>query len=244
MPRMKILSAAEQAAFDKPPLFDYKQRKHFFNFPNSLLERANRLRTPSSQIGFLLLCGYFKATKQFFFPQDFLPRDIEAIAKTLSLSPEKFSPDGYGTTTRIRHQNFILDFYGFTAFDASAEAVLKLEITTMARNYLKPKLIFNRCVDFLIQKKIQVPIFWIINELVRSGLQEHQKALVASMNTHLNERARALLDNLFTTPDEQNQYRLTLLKKLSQSTKPSKIKLNASFNALEMPAQSSLSLGM
>lgn len=221
---MKILSAAEQAAFDKPPLFDYKQRKHFFSFPNSLLEKANKLRTPSSQIGFLLLCGYFKATKQFFLPQDFLSRDIEAVANALGLPLEKFSPDDYGKTTRIRHQNLILGFYGFAAFDTKAESVLKLEIATMAGNYLKPKLIFNRCVDFLIQKKIQVPIFWIINELIRSGLQEHQKGLVALMNTHLSDQARTLLDGLFTTPDEQNQYRLTLLKKLSQSTKPSKIK--------------------
>jgi len=224
MPRMKILSATEQAAFDKPPLFDYKQRKHFFSFPNSLIEKANRLRTPSSQIGFLLLCGYFKATKQFFLPQDFLSRDIEAVANALALPLEKFSPDDYGKTTRIRHQNLILDFYGFTAFDTKAESVLKLEIATMAENYLKPKLIFNRCVDFMIQKKIQVPTFWVINELIRSGLQEHQKALVTLMNTHLNDQARTLLDHLFTTPDEQNQYRLTLLKKLSQSTKPSKIK--------------------
>ena len=224
MPRMKILSAAEQVAFDKPPPFDFQQRKHFFNFPNSLLERASRLRTPGSQIGFLLLCGYFKATKQFFLPHDFLQRDVEAVAKILGISPSDFSSDAYGKTTRIRHQNVILGFYGFTKFDAQAESALKLEIATMAGNYLKPKLIFNGCVDFLIQKKIQVPIFWIINELIRSGLQEHQKGLVALMNTHLNDQARTLLDDLFTTPDEQNQYRLTLLKKLSQSTKPSKIK--------------------
>ena len=33
-----------------------------------------------------------------------------------------------------------------------------------------------------------------------------------------------LMDSLFSTPDDQNRYRLTLLKKLSQSTKPTKIK--------------------
>lgn len=224
MPRMKILSAAEQAAFDHPPLFDYKQRKQFFNFPNSLLARANKLRTPSSQIGFLLLCGYFKATKRFFLPQDFLQRDIEAIANTLALCSEDFSCHDYGKTTRIRHQKFILNFYGFTAFDAQAESALKLEVATMARNYLKPKSIFNRCVDFLIQKKIQVPIFWILNELIRSGLQGHQTTLATLMDAHLSDQARVLLDDLFTIPDEYNPYRLTLLKKLSQSTKPSKIK--------------------
>ncbi len=53
MPRMRILTASEQEAFDKPPLFDYEQRKQFFSFPKSLLKTANALRTPGSQIGFL-----------------------------------------------------------------------------------------------------------------------------------------------------------------------------------------------
>ena len=224
MPRMKILSAAEQVAFDKPPLFDYKQRKHFFNFPGSLLEKAKKLRTPSSQIGFLLLCGYFKATKRFFLPQDFLQRDIKTVAQQLGIDRNTFNANDYTETTRLRHQRSILKFYGFIAFDAQAESALRTEIATMAGNYLKPKLIFYRCVDFLIQKKIQVPVFWVINELIRSGLQKHQKMLVTSMEAHLSNQVRQLLDDLFTTPGEQNQYRLTLLKKLSQSTKPSKIK--------------------
>lgn len=68
MPRMQILTTSEQTAFDKPPLFNAEQRKQFFSFPKSLLEIANTLRIPSSQIGFLLLCGYFRATKRFFLP--------------------------------------------------------------------------------------------------------------------------------------------------------------------------------
>ena len=224
MPRMRILTINEQEAFDMPPLFDHQQRKQFFSLPDTLLEVARTLRTPNSQMGFLLLCGYFKATKRFFMPQDFHERDIETISKALNFQSGQFRPDNYVKTTRQRHQKLILEYCGFTPFDTQSELSLKLEIATMARTYLKPKLIFDRCVDFLIQKKIQVPMAWVITELIRSGLQEHKSKLVTLIGTHLTNETRYLLDDLFTTQDDQNQYRLTLLKKLSQSTKPSRVK--------------------
>ncbi|MGB0848871.1 MAG: Tn3 family transposase [Thiolinea sp.] len=224
MPRMRILTASEQDAFDKPPLFNAEQRKQFFTFPKALLEIAYSLRTPNSQIGFLLLCGYFKATKRFFLPQDFHSRDVEAVSKVLDYPSNDFLPGSYVKTTRQRHQKLILAFYGFTSFDSQSEGMLTIEITTMAKTYLKPKLIFGRCVDFLIQKRIQIPSSRSLSDLIRAGLQTHKEALITSMNNHLNDQTRRLLEDLFTTPDDKNQYRLTLLKKLSQSTKPSKVK--------------------
>ena len=224
MPRMQILTPSEQTAFDKPPLFDAEQRKQFFSFPNTLLEIAATLRTPNGQIGFLLLCGYFKATKRFFLPPDFHQRDIEAVSKMLDYQDNNFLPGSYVKTTRQRHQKLILEFYGFTSFDAQSEAMLNVEITTMAKTYLKPKLIVDRCVDFLIQQRVQVPVSGVITEMIRSGLQSHKSNLVALIDSHLDSQTRCLLDDLFATSDDQNQYRLTLLKKLSQSTKPSRVK--------------------
>nr|WP_169314569.1 DUF4158 domain-containing protein [Thiothrix nivea] len=107
---MCILTASAQEAFDKPPLFDYRQRKQFFSFPGALLEVARTLRTPSSQIGFLLLCGYFKATKRFFLPQDFVQRDVDAVARQLGLDGGAFNSSDYTETTRLRHQRTILEF--------------------------------------------------------------------------------------------------------------------------------------
>ena len=43
------------------------------------------------------------------------------------------------------------------------------------------------------------------------------------MDANLTDDARALLDSLFTAPEDQNRYRLTLLKKIPQSTRPSKV---------------------
>ena len=92
----------------------------------------------------------------------------------------------------------------------------------MARTHLKPRLMFDRCVDFLVQKRFQVPRSGTLVELIRSGLHERKSELVALMDAHLTDDARALLDSLFTAPEDRNRYRLTLLKKTPQSTRPSK----------------------
>ena len=224
MPRMRILSASEQEAFDSPPLFNHEQRKQYFAFPNVLLDTAKTLRTPTSQVGFLLLCGYFKATKRFFLPQDFGQRDIEAVARELDLEGTAFNPNEYTETTRLRQQKAILEFYGFQAFDSRSEALLGVEISAMARLHLQPRLIFDRCTDFLLQKRIQVPKAGTLAELIRLGLNQRKTELVRLMEAHLTDQARHLLDGLFIQPDNQNQYRLTLLKKLSQSTRPSRVR--------------------
>lgn len=224
MPRMRILSANEQELFDKPPLFNHRDRKRLFDLPKGLLDIADSLRTPSGQIGFFLMCVYFKATKRFFQPYDFCERDVEAAARAFAFQHSDFSADTYAKQTRARHQKIILDFHGFTTFDDQAKDMLAVEIETMARVHLKPRLIFERCVDFLIQRRVQIPQSGTLLEMIRIGLQDRKTELIALMDRHLSNDARALLDDLFTAPDDQNRYRLTLLKKLPQSTKPTNIK--------------------
>jgi len=221
---MRILTGPEQEVFDAPPIFDHRQRKQFFDLPKGLIDIAAKLRTPDGQIGFLLMCGYFKATKRFYQPQDFHERDIQTVASGLKFQSPSFSPDAYVKQTRARHQQLILDFYGFSPFDGNAESALAVEIATMARTHLKPRLIFDRCVDFLIQQQIQVPTVRSLTDMIRAGLHERKTELVALMDAHIADEARGLLDGLFTAPEEQNRYRLTLLKKLSQSTRPTRIK--------------------
>ena len=224
MPRMRILSSSEQEAFDVPPVLGHQERKKVFHLPKALMDMAGKLRTPASQIGFVLVSGYFRTAKRFYLPWDFHQRDIEIAARMLGLQSSEFSPDAYTKQTRSRHHQLILDFHGFVPFDQRMEKALKAEIATMARTHLKPRLIFDRCVDFLVQRRVQVPRSGILLELIRSGLPAHKADLIDLMETKLTADTRSLLDSLFTTPEDQNRYRLTLLKKLSQLTKPTKIR--------------------
>lgn len=222
MARMRILTTNEQELFDKPPQLDHHDRKKFFKFPKSLLAITATFRSPNHQIGFLVSCGYFRATRRFFAPVDFLERDIAYVARQLDHSaPPQIQ---YPNRTRQRHQKTILDFYGFASFDDDTCDSLAAEIATMARIHLKPRLIFDRCVDFLIQKRVQTPSGYRLSDLIRVGLQDRKIELVVLMDRHLSSDARCMLDDLFTAPDDQNRYRLTLLKKLSHSTRPTRIK--------------------
>jgi hypothetical protein len=101
---MRILTANEQELFDRPPLFNHCDRKRFFDLPKGLLDIADSLRTLSGQVGFLLMCGYFKATKRFFQPHDFHERDVDAVAHALALQSVGFSADAYAKQKRARHQ--------------------------------------------------------------------------------------------------------------------------------------------
>lgn len=221
---MRILTTTEQEIFNRPPLFDHQERKQFLIFSKSLRNIAMRMRTSSNKIGFLVMCGYFKATKRFYLPQDFYERDVETVSRQLGLDVQAFKSHEYTETTRLRHQKQILEFFGFKPFDENAEGALAFDVATMARAHLKPRLIFDRCLDFLIQQRTQIPSLRILTDMVRAGLHDRKAELVALMNAYLRDDTRALLDDLFATPDDQNRYRLTLLKKLSQSTKPTRIK--------------------
>jgi len=65
MPRMKILNAVEQEAFESPPVFNSVQRKQHFDFPGLTPPRRESAYThPSAML--LLSSAYFKATKRFF----------------------------------------------------------------------------------------------------------------------------------------------------------------------------------
>lgn len=221
---MQILTTQEQENFNRPPLFDHVQRKQFFDPPKKLLDIARSLRNPTNQIGFLLLCGYFRANKRFFLPQDFHERDIAVVVGMLGYSASEFIASDYSKGSKIRHQQIIAEHYGFKTFDKAAKAMIKLEINSCVSHYLKPRLIFERCSDCLIQKRIVLPQSWALCELIRESLQSHKHSLILRMINCMTPETEALLDSLFVREDKKQSYQLTLLKKLSQSTKPAKVR--------------------
>jgi len=226
MPRMNILSPAEQDEFDTPPIFNSAERKKFFDCPSALQDKVKGFRTPLNRLGFLLACGYFKAAKKYFKPQDYHQRDIEYVAGRIGLSSDNFDPACYAPATAFRHQQSISDYYGYRSFDQKAVSFIAGEITDMVLSQLKPKLIFYRCVDVMVREHIQLPNGHQLSELIITALNQRKKDLATVINKELKSEAKSLLDGLFEQEGEAQyaRYKLTLLKNLSQSTKPTKIK--------------------
>lgn len=215
MPRMRILGVADQARLDRPPVLGSAERKRHFDFPQTALETAKSLRSPIGRVGFPLAYGYFRAAQRFFASEDCHPRDIAYVARLIGAAPEAFEANAYKETTRLRHQRLVLDLQGFRVFGTEAEARLVTEIATMARAYLAPRMIFGRCVDFLIEQKIQVPGVRRLTDLIRQQLADRQRLLMDAVKALLTPSILGILDDLFDRGDGENRCRLGLLKKIS-----------------------------
>lgn len=85
MPRLKILSAAEQDEFDSPPLLSGDSRKAHFRFNQILQELVKQIKGDNHQIGFVLMFYYFKIAQKFFFPKSFRNQDIDYVARQLKI---------------------------------------------------------------------------------------------------------------------------------------------------------------
>ena len=100
------------------------------------------------------------------------------------------------------------------------------------RFQVKPKVIFWRCVDVLVREKIEVPSYTRLTKLILGAISRRSQELAAIVEQTLTQDLRALLESLLTqeplegtsVPGKTSAYKLTLMKKLSQSTKPSKVK--------------------
>jgi len=223
---MNILNKSQQEMFNNPPVFNSAERKQFFYCPGPLKEKAKTLRKPSTRIGFLLACGYFKATKRFFHPENYHQNDISYIAHQIGAYASNFLPNLYEPKTRQRHEKYILEFYGYKRLDENSLKIIDQDIASMLRSQLKPKLIFWRCIDILIRERIQIPSYFLISELILKSINQRKKELTAVIRQELSTSAKSLLDGLFMqeTDSPCSRYKLTLLKNLSQSNKPTQIK--------------------
>ncbi|MCS6320116.1 MAG: DUF4158 domain-containing protein, partial [Nitrospira sp.] len=232
MPRMPILNSVEREAFDSPPVFTNAQRKQYFDCPSPVRRMAASLRHPTHRLGLLLSAGYFKAAKRFFPPSAFHPRDIDYVARQLEPTAPTVGAVEYHPRTYQRHQASIRAFYGFRVFTPDASRLLLKDIASMVQSHVKPKVIFWRCVDLLVRDRIEVPGYTRLTKLILGAINRRSHDLATILEDALTRDVRVLLDQLLTqepvegtaTPGKTSAYKLTLIKTLSQSSKPSKVK--------------------
>ncbi len=232
MPRIKILNTSEKNAFELPPVFNSVERRRYFTLPMMLIESMETLRTPTNKVCFLLTAGYFKARHRFFARQ-FHQADIVFVARQIGIQPDDVDTSAYSKVTYLRHQHVILDYFGFTLFDSVARSFAKHEILIMLHVQFRPKLILLDIMEVLARKGIALPGYNVLATLIVEAIQEHQHGLNQIIKTGLSKNQQELLDTLLekvtgSGSGDKWRYQITLLKKVSQSTRPSKIKANLS----------------
>jgi TnpA family transposase len=227
---MQILTPAEYTTFETPPVFTNTERQRFFDLPQSLFNLLTTFRTPTNQICFVLTLGYFKATKRFFARQ-FHQADAVYVAKQLGFLPGVFNLSLYDEATARRHRKSILNYLGFQPFSFDAKQHLLQEIRTMVCSQVRAKAIFLHALDILARRKTEIPNAHTLTDLIVGAIGRHKGTLTEVIDAQMPPELRELLEGLLlkeeteVTPVPQIQrFKLTLLKKISQSTRPKKIK--------------------
>ena len=202
MPRMQILTTAEQDVFDSLPIFSDAEREKFFHVSESLDSLLATLRSPINRVCLLLTIGYFRATKRFFV-HPFHQTDVAYVVKTLEYVPEQIDLSAYDekATTR-RHRKQTLDYLGYRPFNAQAQQEMAQETCTMIRSQMRPMAIFQQVVELLETRKTEIPSAFALTKLIMKESQRHKRRLIETIETHLSSVQRELLDALL---DKQEQ---------------------------------------
>lgn len=235
---IKILSENEKKAFDFPTVFSDEERAQFFEIPEWARELLETFRTPTNKSGFIIQLGYFRAANKFFESKKFHRQDVEFVTKMLEYSIEEIRLEKYIHTTYERHQVIILNNLGYRKFDEHVKLLLENEALSLSLNQIKPRSLFLSLVDFLRSKKIEVPSYYILSNIITNALKSFEKKLMDLIEEHMSQYHQGILDNLLSISEEYltedkrdlkiKRYKISLLKKNSQSTRPSKIKENVS----------------
>jgi hypothetical protein len=112
---MKVLDSVEREAFESSPILNGAERKRCFDFPFAI-QIAARQRSATNQLCFLLSCGYFRATRQFYPGRIFPCAPPSVPCRGAGLPADTVNLADCDKQTLARHQMVILDFYGFRLF--------------------------------------------------------------------------------------------------------------------------------
>jgi hypothetical protein len=233
MSQLKILSQQEIKEFDTPPMFSAEGRNCFFIIPEHAINVINSLRSPTNQVGFILQLGYFKAVNKFFSPSQFLFTDLKYVQKKLRISDTDIALGYYNESTYKRHREIILKELGYRKFDSN-KLFLRKEAACLCQKLVSPRAVFNELNNFLKWKRIEIPKFNTFAQIITEALRSFEQSLIINLNEFLNEKTREALDQILEKTEESGnkevfklkRYRLTGLKKNSQSTRPFGIKEN------------------
>ncbi len=233
---IKILNELEKKKFQYPPFLSSDDRKKIFKFTEWELKSISELRTNSNKVGFILLYNYFKEIKKFYMPQHFNKADITYVAKYLNINIRDISFKKHIKNTYMRYRQLILKKLGIQKYSIRTQKLVLNEALLLCSSRKKTKVIFVGLLDFMRRNKIEIPTYYSISEIISDALKIFEASLIKKIDEHLNRKDKGFFDQLFEFDDKyydsQNEmskikrYKLTLLKKINQSTKPSKIKEN------------------
>ncbi|NQY74378.1 MAG: Tn3 family transposase [Candidatus Margulisbacteria bacterium] len=233
---IKILNKVDIKLFESAPQFNASERKKYFYSSDWINTTISDYDTGTNKVVFVLMFGYFQATKRFVPIKYFSKKDIEYVSNRLNIKRENINFSELDRRNVSRYRKVILGHIGYSAFDSESKKLVINECRQLVKKQIKPKSVFLLLIQFVLSKHIEIPRYHMLSEIITNAFNVFEKSLAEKIDSYLEPHHRELLDTLLEREDNDlpktdegrtlKRYKWTLLKRISQSTRASKIKEN------------------
>lgn len=230
MPKLQLLTPSAQVKFDDCPSLTAQQRHVYFSIEADIASHVEKIREPTNKVGFVLQLGYFRAAGKFFASELFKKADIKFVCNALDVKLQKyvFDPSTYIPNIKYIHKSYILKKTGWQKFSKKHDADLHTELSLYAKQQRHPKALLPIATNYLINHKIELPMYYILAEIVSDVYNKTEESLVDAVDKALSQNQKAILDDLiWFNRKNSKHYKYSILantKQFSFSTKVDHIK--------------------
>ena len=209
--RLTILTTDEINHIYSRPLFTPKERVQYFSLSQMENELLYTLRSIKSKIYFILQLGYFKSKHLFFrFNLCEVEEDIQYILKTHFNSAEFSDFLSIDKKTRLSQQQLILKRFNYRLCDSQSRLILKEQARRAANVSGKPIFIFRELINYLTNKRIVIPGYSFMQEIVGNAITYEQQRLIMIIQNQLSETDKQHLKELLY--NSSGLYEITRIK--------------------------------
>jgi len=227
MKQINFLKDSEIQKFDLPPELTDEERQLVFT-TRDILDHNLSFRKTITKIGFILQMGYFTLKRKFFLPYQFHKDDINFVIRLLDIK-HSISISEYKKVAYNLHRKLILELNGYRKFSEFKKSFIQ-EAESLVKTSLKPKDIFYSLLDYLEERKVEIPKYYVFSNVVSEALNSFESILVKQIDKDLTKSQKETLDSLMILPSNpdklssNNPYLITSLKKPEQGITPKKIR--------------------
>ena len=224
MPTLQLLSKSQQKDFDSCPKFTVKQQRRYFVLNDEANDCLDKMRDTTNQVGFVVQLAYFRAAGKFFPSTNFRKKDIKYACNILGLEmPSNLG--SYSDRCRLRHRTLILKHTGWQRFTNKHITELHAELLTHAKQQMQPKALLPIASNYLINRKIELPPYYIFAEIISTVYNDMEDTLVTVVEKSLAKWQKIILDDLIWFGDKRRKvYKYSALSKIKQFSYSTKIK--------------------
>ncbi|PHM26100.1 DUF4158 domain-containing protein [Xenorhabdus budapestensis] len=197
--RLHILSQNEVRELYERPVFSHANREDYFSLDPHTATIVAELNKPETRIYFILLLGYFRAKPVIQkFNLNEVAEDAEYVRKTY-FPDEKPIWVNMSKSTRFKLVNKALDTLNFELLTEAHHTALITHLKDVATICTDPRYIFDEILAFLGQKRIALPGYTSLQELVTEALVAEQQRIEAILSQQMSEATTDRLKQIIST---------------------------------------------